>query len=327
VSGTPLDAAGVVLNLTAVDQTARGYFTLYPAGQALPATSTLNYDSTQLAIANGAIVRVGTAGRVCVDAGVTQADAVIDIVGYLPAASSASMPLLSSPARLADTRTAGGAIQPGTSRCFPIAGLAGIPSTAAGVLLNVTATGYPGSGFVTVYPGGQPVPATSTLNVDPRVYAFANNAIVRLGGGQVCVFAGVTASQVILDAVGYLTSSGVTQMPLLTQPQRLVDTRTAGGAVTPGSPRCFTIGGQGGIPANASGVVLNLTATGQTSRGFLTLYPAGQAVPPTSTLNFDINEVAIANGAIARIGTNAQICVSAGSAAAQVIIDATGYLP
>jgi hypothetical protein len=50
-------------------------------------------------------------------------------------------------------------------------------------------------------------------------------------------------------------------------------------------------------------------------------------VPTTSTLNFDADVSAIANGAIVRLGTNGQVCVSAGMTAAHVILDATGYLP
>jgi hypothetical protein len=117
--------------------------------------------------------------------------------------------LLAQPQRLVDSRTSGGAIASGTSRCFDIAGQGGIPSDAAAVALNVTAVGYAAPGWLTVYPAGQPVPATSTLNFDTAEYAMANGAIVRVNDGQVCVNVGTVgdapgASQVILDVVGYL---------------------------------------------------------------------------------------------------------------------------
>jgi hypothetical protein len=57
----------------------------------------------------------------------------------------------------------------------------------------------------------QPVPATSTLNFDPREYAIANGAIAKLGpDGQVCVDVGTVgnapgSAQVILDVAGFLT--------------------------------------------------------------------------------------------------------------------------
>jgi hypothetical protein len=326
-SGVPIDASGVIVNLTAVSPAATGWLTLYPAGQALPATSTLNFDATEFAIANGAYVRLGTGGQVCVDAGQTPANAVLDVTGYIPAIGAALLPLLPAPVRLVDTRNSGGPIAANTSRCFTIAGQGGIPANANGVLLNVTAVGYSATGWLTLFPGGQGLPATSTLNFDARHFAFANNALAKLGNGQVCVSAGQTASEVVLDAVGYLTSDGATRLPLLAQPQRLADTRAAGGPVTPGADRCFTVAGVSGIPATATGIVINLTATTQTARGWLTVYPAGQALPDTSTLNFEPTEFAIANGAVAHIGTNGQVCVNAGQTSTQVIIDATGYLP
>jgi hypothetical protein len=325
--GVPTTASGVVVNLTTVSPAATGWLTLYPAGQALPATSTLNFDATEYAIANGAYVRLGTGGQVCVHAGQSAAHAVLDVTGYIPTGGATLMPLLPTPVRLIDTRSTGGPIAANASRCFTIAGQGGIPANASGVLLNVTAVGYTASGSLTLFPGGQTLPATSTLNFDARHFAFANNALAKLGNGQVCVATAQAATQVALDAIGYLTTDGATRLPLLSQPQRLVDTRAGGRPVTPGADRCFTVAGVNGIPATATGVVLNLTATGQSGIGWMTVYAAGQALPATSTLNFVPTETAIANGLVARIGTNRQVCVNAGQAGAQVILDATGYLP
>ena len=41
--------------------------------------------------------------------------------------------------------------------------------------------------------------------------------------------------------------------------------------------------------------------------------------------NFDTSEWSIANGAIIRVGTNGQVCVNAGQAGSNVILDATAY--
>jgi len=48
------------------------------------------------------------------------------------------------------------------------------------------------------------VPATSTLNFDPRAYAIANGAIVRIGASEGCVNVGRSASHIIIDVTGYL---------------------------------------------------------------------------------------------------------------------------
>lgn len=215
-------------------------------------------------------------------------------------------------------------------RCFPLAGQGGvgIPPSASGVLLNVTAVGHTADGWVTLYPAGEAVPDISTLNVDPDAYAVANTAVVRVGrNGEVCAV-GAPGMQVILDVVGYLADPAA--VPLLANPRRLVDTRgTSGGGselLAPGTPRCFAATGRDGIPANATGVLLNVTAVGQTGDGWLTLYPAGQAVPDTSTLNFDADLYTVVNFALARVGANGQVCVSAGGAAAHLILDAVGYV-
>jgi hypothetical protein len=338
-----VDAGAVVLNVTATDQTTDGWLTVYPGGQAVPATSTLNFGPNAYAIANGAITRVDAGGRVCVSVGTINsvpgtAQVVLDATGYAPATSLAQISMLASPERLADTRTSGDPIQTGATRCFAVAGLGGIPSDAAAVVLNVTAADYQAEGWLTAFPNGQSVPATSTVNFSPTQWAMANNAIMRLGaGGQVCVTVGTVnsqpgASQVLLDATGYLTASGLQQMPMLTSPQRVVDTRTAGGPIQTGVTRCFGMAGIAGIPTTATGLVVNVTAVGHTTRGWLTAFPSGQSLPATSTQNFDTTQFAIANGAIVGLGNNGQLCVNVGTlnatpGSSHTIIDVVGYLP
>jgi hypothetical protein len=339
--GVPADAGAVVLNVTAVGYGAPGWLTAYPAGQPVPATSTLNFDTSEYAMANGAIMRIGSGGQVCVNVGTVNSapgssQVVLDVTGYLSASALAQLPMLSSPQRIADTRQSGGPIASGASRCFPVAGQAGIPADAAAVLLNVTAVGYTTQGWLTAYPAGQAVPATSTVNFDPRQYAIANNAIMRIGtSGQVCVSVGTVnsvpgAADVVLDATGYLSASALAQLTMLGSPQRLADTRQSGGPIATGASRCFQVAGVAGIPATATSVLLNVTAVSYGTPGWLTAYPGGQALPATSTLNFDPSEYAIANGAIMRIGSGGQVCIGVGTVnsvpgSAQVVLDVVGY--
>jgi hypothetical protein len=204
-------------------------------------------------------------------------------------------------------------------------------------VLNVVAVGYQVPGWLTVYPMGQPEPATSTLNFDTSAYAVANGAIVRIGsGGQVCVNVGTVnsapgGSQVILDATGYVSAAGRAHLSLLDAPQRVVDTRAAGGPVAAGTSRCFTLAGVAGVPANATGVVLSVTAVGYGAKGWLTVYPAGLPVPSTSTLNFDTGEYAMANGSLISLGRGGQVCTSVGTVnnapgSSHVVLDVVGYL-
>jgi hypothetical protein len=213
--GIPNDAAAILLNVTAVGYGTRGWLTAYPDGQQLPTTSTLNLDPSEYAMANNQIVRVGSNGQICVGVGTVNSapgssQVILDATGYFSPTGIQQFVMLPSPQRAVDTRLLGtGPIPSGTSRCFTLAGQSGVPTTASGVVLNVTGVDYNTRGWVTVYPGPT-VPAISTLNFDVSQYAVANATVVGLGvGGQVCVGVGTLnsapgSSDVILDVVGYL---------------------------------------------------------------------------------------------------------------------------
>jgi len=140
-----------------------------------------------------------------------------------PAAATTSVALPSaplffvavSPCRLADTRGNGfsGAFGPpslatGSPRNFPITGSCGIPSDAAAVSANLTATNTMGLGFLKAYPEGVVAPTVSTLNYGPG-QTVANAAVIPLGaGGGVTIAAGVSGTDFVLDVNGYYALSG-----------------------------------------------------------------------------------------------------------------------
>lgn len=85
--------------------------------------------------------------------------------------------------------------------------------------------------------------------------------------------------------------------------------------------------GQCGIPASASAVSLNLTVTGATGPGYLTVYPQGGAVPFASTINFRVGQTR-ANNAIIPLGPGGGIAIFYGQASGNtvdVIVDVNGY--
>lgn len=70
-------------------------------------------------------------------------------------------------------------------------------------------------------------------------------------------------------------------------PCRLVDTRTTNApSLAAGLSRAFTIAGQCGVPADATGISLNLTIADATTTGSLTMYPGTGTVPNTNTVSF-----------------------------------------
>ena len=73
-------------------------------------------------------------------------------------------------------------------------------------------------------------------------------------------------------------------------------------------------------------MTLNLTVTGPTAQGNLRLYPADQAVPSTSTLNYSAGQTR-ANSAIVGLSPSGALAIRCSQIAgtADVVLDVTGY--
>ena len=80
-----------------------------------------------------------------------------------------------------------------------------------------------------------------------------------------------------------------------------------------------------GVPADAVAVSLNVTATGTTGAGFVTVYPCDAAQPNTSNLNF-VGGQTIANAVLAKPSAAGTICLF-NSIGTELIVDVGGYLP
>ena len=127
--------------------------------------------------------------------------------------------------------------------------------------------------------------------------------------------------------------TGYTFEPIV--PCRVVDTRfgtlpNGGGPVStdPNNPRLFAMRGNCGVPTAAVAVSVTLTAVTPPSAGFLSIWTAGVPWPNVSNLNFSGGEVAVANGAVVKLGpTMGQdlACFAGASAPTHVIIDVVGY--
>jgi hypothetical protein len=111
----------------------------------------------------------------------------------------------------------------------------------------------------------------------------------------------------------------------------VVDTRgpdgpNGGPALDAGSSRTFEFAGQCGIPAEAESVALNLTLTGATAPGHITMYPAGEPRPLASTINYRAGQTR-ANNAILRLGSGgtATAFCSQDGGSVHLIIDVAGY--
>jgi hypothetical protein len=117
---------------------------------------------------------------------------------------------------LVDTRTWGyGQLNTGGRIALRVAGVGGVPNTAAGALLTVTVANTNGFGFVTAWPCDQPLPTASTINTWPNELR-SNLAMVKLAAdGTACLqlyTSDNTSLDLVVDAVGW-TNGNITRDP------------------------------------------------------------------------------------------------------------------
>jgi hypothetical protein len=167
-------------------------------------------------------------------------------------------------------------------------------SGVTAVVLNVTVTGPTVGGFLTVYPDGQYRPGVSNLNFVAGE-TIPNLVVVPVVNGRVNFYNPVGNLHVIADLFGYY-STGTGSVYFPAGPVRVLDTRTGGGVgrtypLAPGETVTLPVAGLNGVPTSGvTAVVLNVTVTGPTVGGFLTVYPDGQYRPGVSNLNFGVGE-------------------------------------
>jgi hypothetical protein len=109
-----------------------------------------------------------------------------------------------APTRVLDTRVGIGAptAKLGAGRTLTVT-VPGLPAGATAVALNVTVTDPTAASYLTVYPGGQPVPAASNLNYVPGK-TIPNLVLVPLGAGNTVSFYNAAGTvNVIAALVGY----------------------------------------------------------------------------------------------------------------------------
>ncbi|MGB8858886.1 MAG: DUF1501 domain-containing protein [Ilumatobacteraceae bacterium] len=331
VAGVPADAAAVVVNLTGAGASADTYLTAWRAGEGMPATSNVNVVANG-AVPNLAVIGVGSNGAINLFNSVGSAHVLADLVGYFREGTADTTALTSLvPTRLMDTRDGNGgrsgAFDGGTEFDLQITGRGGVPGTCAAAVLNVTVVGATDDTFITVWPNGEGMPATSSVNARAGETA-ANLVIAKLGAdGKLRIRNDRGAAHVLVDVAGYFTAgSGGRYLPV--SPQRLVDTRSGIGAAKArvgATPLSVQIAGVNGLPASGiAAVQINLTAVAPSEDTYLTVYPSGAAKPNASNLNLRGGGVR-ANSVVARVGPDGKILVACGQGDSDVLVDVVGY--
>jgi hypothetical protein len=347
----PAGAVAVTGNLTVTDQTHAGWLTASPLQQPGSSTSTLNFPVKDNR-ANGVTMALGPGGTLTIvyNGGPASAttNAIFDVTGYFLPGTSAATYATVAPNRLLDTRVGtglAGAFKATVPRTIQVTnrhpGEAGrnVPNGAVAVTGNLTVTGQTHAGWLTATPNPQSFPATSTLNF-PIGDSRANGLTVPMGpGGTMAIVynaaSAAATTHAIFDVTGYFLpgKSGAKYISLA--PNRVLDSRSGNGLAGPfkvGVPRSFNVADRAAgvaannVPQGAVAVTANLTVTGQTQAGWLTLTPGPEANPATSTINFPVGDNR-ANGVVMALGSGrlALVYDGATSATAHAVLDVTGY--
>ncbi len=316
--GVPADAVSVALNVTADAADAAGFLTVYPGTDPLPTASNVNYRAGG-ADPNLVVAKLGTDGTIKVFSDQTT-NVIVDVFGYFSTtAANGFIPV--TPARLIDTRSGA---KPGAGQVvtFQVAGLAGVPSDAPSVVLNLTLDQPAAAGWAAVYASGAPVPATSNVNVG--VGETRPNVVFAPVGadGKVSVYLD-TSAHVIADVSGYYSTASTAELFKPVKPKRIIDTRPAGVRIAAGGTLDVKVTDIAGVPSTATAVVLNVTATDAQASGYLTVYPFNVGLPPSSNVNFVAGQ-SIPNVVVSGVSPDGRVKIFA-SASTHVIVDVAGW--
>lgn len=266
-----------------------------------------------------------------------------------------------APVRILDTRKdiglTGGPVRPGDGSLdttnavaraaerdnhdLVVTGVAGIPSEGvAAVLLNVTAVDPSGEGFITVgpRPAGTgnlfddqnsygPWPDASNINL--RAGAVTPNLVLApVGAGGIVrfhVFGATT--HVLADVAGWFSHDPLRPGVGFTgvRPSRILDTRhDPAGGFSAGERRTVRVTGRAGVPADATAVVVNLTAVAPSGDGYVTAFPSGTPLPDVSNLNL-ARGVTRPNLSVIRLGADGSIDLAVAETSTDLLVDVFGY--
>jgi RHS repeat-associated protein len=263
-----------------------------------------------------------------------------------------------TPFRALDTRDANlcsagvncGKIPAGGSFSVQVTNKGGVPATGVGAVmfnLTVVASGV-GNGNVSALPA-QPGGAPGTSNINYNAGMVVSNGVVSKvdANGRVWVFnSGPGTVDAIVDVNGWFAtaSGGSGGTFTAVSPVRAFDTRGAAlggscsgaagnvcGAIPAGGSRTFSVVGapygvSTGVPlSNVASVTVNVTATGSSQAGSLTVWD-GAGAAPTATANWFGANATVGELNVVKVSAAGTVTIlNRGSAAVNVLVDVFGW--
>lgn len=252
--------------------------------------------------------------------------------GYIPLYSFRLMDSRTGGTTIDGQFAGGGTLAKGITTNLTVLGRNNIPTSGVtGVALSITVTDAAAPGFLVAWPAGSDRPTASNLNFVSGV-SNTNAVFAKIGSnGQVSIRSS-QVSNVVVDIEGYFVGSS-DFVPIA--PARLMDTRgqpTVDGLYQGGGPIGahgsidLPVLNRGGVPVDAIGVALNVTATDGTASTYITQWPTGNTRPLASTLNVAIGQTQ-ANLAVAKPGTSSSVSFYNNLGNTDLVVDVVGYYP
>ncbi len=276
----------------------------------------------------GGLLSLGAAAVQSTPAGATNPPAATTGDSYNPV----------TPFRIADTRAGAGHAPIGTGGVLtvsvPISEVGGLTNVDA-LTLNVTAVDATAASYFTVYPTGDTSTNFSDLNFYPgfaqpnlvTTPVFYNSAT---SAYTFEIFNYTGTADAVVDLEGYYSPTpGSAYYPLT--PVRVTDTRSnstpaqanAGKTIPADGILTISAAQLTGVPAGATAVVLNVTATNTTAASYFTVYP-GPAIPVASNVNWLTGET-IPNRVTVQLSSTGTVSIYNYAGSADAVVDLDGY--
>lgn len=257
-----------------------------------------------------------------------------------------------TPCRVLDTRSGGGALVPGTARNVQVAGDSGsftsqggteggcgVPVDATAVEVAVSAVDPAGTGYLRIWPSDVTPPSATFVNYTAGQSTTNTGAVTRAAATPDLTMQSFTSpTDVVVDVQGYYTESGAGAGYQALNPCRLLDTRNAGGPLSPSTERSVWVAGTGnqlaaqggnaagcGVPDTATAVQVSVTAVAPAGAGFLRIRPSDVSPPNATFVNFSAGQATTNTGAVTLGASGPELTVRGFAAATSLVVDVQGY--
>lgn len=314
ISRVPLGATAVELNITALDASDPTHLMVWPAGQALPYTTSLIVGEGEVR-SNTVLVELGELYAVDMYNDAGSVNVIVDVIGWFTGDFAGMRPM-----RMVDTRFGFGAktVEANVDQDVVIGGRFGIPADAKAVAMNITAVGATEPTSILMWPTGTTKPFVGMVPV-PLGGIHGQSAIVSLEYGMFSLSAATGRVDVVVDVTGWFRADGrFVGVPA----QRIVDTKvgTCGIELGPGETRTFPVTEAPDVFA----VAVNIGAVDASENTFLTVWSAGVDQPATSNLNVMPGTNPVGAVVITELGTGGQISLFNAAGTVHVTLDVIG---